>query len=112
MEKALQENNTVKFFEADMEFHSEIIHLSNNQTLENIMFQLTEKVQRIRYITTHAYHRVEDTIAEHDDIIKAIEKQNPEKAARAMKKHLTNVKQSVLKLFEDGTMELFGGVSF
>ncbi|NNF47080.1 MAG: FCD domain-containing protein [Desulfofustis sp.] len=46
---------------------------------------------------------------EHSAILEALEQGDPEQAARAMKYHLDQVREGVIKLFEDGTIDFFGG---
>lgn len=112
MSAALAKKDHVAFFQTDMEFHACIIKISDNATLETLMFHLNEKIQRIRHLTTYVYRRVEDTIGEHNAILDAIREKAPEAAQAAMKRHLDNVQKGVIQLFEDGAMNFFGGVSF
>jgi len=102
----------VAFFQSDMAFHGQLINYCANSTLQSFVSQLNEKIQRIRHLTTFVYHRLEDTLDEHDAILQAVEKSDPDAAARAMKYHLDQVKDGVVKLFEDGTINFFGGASF
>jgi len=102
----------VAFFKMDMAFHGLLIDYCSNRTLQNLVAQLNEKIQRIRHLTTFVYHRLEDTLDEHDAILDSIKEGDPDAAARAMKYHLDQVKDGVIKLFEDGTIGFFGGASF
>lgn len=111
MDAALKESDHVAFFETDMDFHAQIIHICDNKTLESLMHQLNEKIQRIRHLTTYVHRRIEDTVGEHAAILSAIDNQDAEAAQRAMKDHLDNVKQGVIHLFQNGAMNYFGGVS-
>ncbi|MGA7278538.1 MAG: GntR family transcriptional regulator [Desulfocapsaceae bacterium] len=111
MESAVAANDHIAFFQQDMAFHARLVNYCGNRTLENLVFQLNEKIQRIRHLTTFVYHRLEDTIGEHEAIVNSIEKGDSERAAQAMKYHLDQVRNGVIKLFEDGTMNFFGGVN-
>jgi DNA-binding GntR family transcriptional regulator len=110
MEKAVRDGDHVAFFEADMAFHARIIHMSGNATLEALMVQLNEKIQRIRHMTTYVTRRVEDTIGEHKAILDAVREGDPEAARQAMKYHLDKVREGVVQLFENGAMRFFGGI--
>lgn len=112
MERLVEEKDHVGFFRLDMAFHMQIITCCNNRTLESLVAGLNEKIQRIRHLTTFVYHRLEDTIDEHTAILRAIEQGDPDRAADAMKYHLDQVKDGVITLFEDGTIDFFGGASF
>ena len=109
MELMMQQKNHVAFFQMDMAFHMKIISSCDNRTLEQLVAVLNEKIQRIRHLTTFVYRRLEDTIGEHSAILEALEQGDPEQAARAMKYHLDQVREGVIKLFEDGTIDFFGG---
>lgn len=111
MEQSLNKSDHVAFFQTDMDFHSQIIHIGNNKTLESLMHQLNEKIQRIRHLTTYVHRRIEDTVGEHAAILSAIDAQNPDAARKTMKNHLDNVKQGVIHLFQNGAMNYFGGVN-
>lgn len=110
MEKAMREGDHAAFFEADMAFHARIIQMSGNETLEALMAQLNEKIQRIRHMTTYVTRRVEDTIGEHQAILDAVRGGDPEAARSAMKYHLDKVREGVVQLFENGAMHFFGGI--
>lgn len=112
MKAAVDKKDHIAFFEADMAFHAQLINCFKNKTLENLVVQLNEKIQRIRHLTTFVYKRLEDTIGEHDNILLAIAQHDPDAAEKAMRLHLGKVKQGVINLFEDGTINFFGGVSY
>lgn len=112
MRVSAESRDHVPFFQMDMAFHRQLIVYCGNRTLESLVAQLNEKIQRIRHLTTFVYHRLEDTLEEHDAILASIGEQDPDGAARAMKYHLDQVKDGVVKLFEDGTIDFFGGASF
>lgn len=112
MGETLKADDRVAFFHTDMEFHGEIIHICCNKTLEGLMHQLNEKIQRIRRLTTYVPRRIEDTIGVHDAILSAIRNRDEASAQESMKRHLDKVKHGVIKLFQNGSMTYFGGVSF
>ena len=97
------------FFEADLTFHEKIVCFHGNETLGQLMNQLNDKIQRIRYLTTYIDKRLEETIGEHQDVVNAIEENNPEKAERKLAYHLTKVKDGLAALFENQGSQLLGG---
>ena len=110
MEEALKTNDHLEFFRLDMAFHDSILAIADNETLENLMRQLNEKVQRIRHLTTYIYRRLDDTIGEHHKILRAIEEKQPEAAQQAMKDHLDGVRDGLVSLFEDKALSSLGGI--
>lgn len=109
MQNALKNQSHHDFFEADLTFHEKIVFFHGNETLGQLMNQLNDKIQRIRYLTTYIDKRLEETIGEHQDVVNAIEEHNPEKAEQKLGYHLTKVKDGLAALFENQGPQLLGG---
>jgi GntR family transcriptional repressor for pyruvate dehydrogenase complex len=109
MEEALKTNDHDRFFDADLNFHAQMMHFAGNETLEGLMSLMNEKIQRIRYLTTWVPQRLERTIVEHADIMDAIVEQQPEKAQAAIEVHIEAVRKGVNHLFEDERMTFLTG---
>lgn len=74
----------------DVEFHELIYRASGNEKLIQILNNLREQVQRFRVIYLKDYSGQKDIESEHEEIIEAIEKRDPEAAMSAAKKHIKN----------------------
>jgi len=109
MQHALKKQSHDDFFEADLTFHEKIVFFHGNETLGQLMNQLNDKIQRIRYLTTYIDKRLEETIGEHQDVVSAIEENNPEKAEQKLAYHLTKVKDGLAALFEKQGPQFLGG---
>jgi len=101
MEQALGVRDPDLFFEADLEFHAKLIRFCGNRALQDLAVQLTEKIQRVRFLTLYVHRRLEETIDEHSKILDSIEAQDPRSAQKALSTHLQNVKKGVEKLFAE-----------
>jgi DNA-binding GntR family transcriptional regulator len=101
MEQALGVRDPDLFFEADLEFHAKLIRFCGNHALQDLAVQLTEKIQRVRFLTLYVHRRLEETIDEHSKILDGIEAQDPRSAQKALSTHLQNVKKGVEKLFAE-----------
>jgi DNA-binding GntR family transcriptional regulator len=101
MEQALGVRDPDLFFEADLEFHAKLIRFCGNRALQDLAVQLTEKIQRVRFLTLYVHRRLEETIDEHGKILDGIEAQDPRSAQKALSTHLQNVKKGVEKLFAE-----------
>jgi len=101
MEQALGVRDPDLFFEADLEFHAKLIRFCGNRALQDLAVQLTEKIQRVRFLTLYVHRRLEETIDEHSKILDGIEAQDPRSAQKALSAHLQNVKKGVEKLFAE-----------
>jgi DNA-binding GntR family transcriptional regulator len=101
MEEALGDRDPDRFFDADLEFHAKLIQFCGNRALQDLSVQLTEKIQRVRFLTLYVHRRLEETIDEHSKILDGIVDQDPRSAQKALNAHLQNVKKGVAKLFEE-----------
>lgn len=110
MKKALEVQSHDAFFAADLTFHEKIIHIHGNETLAQLMTQINDKIQRIRYLTTYIDNRLEETIGEHQDVLDAIAEHDPDRAELKMAFHLKKVKDGLAALFENERAQFMGGL--
>lgn len=103
MKAALEKNDDDLFFDSDLYFHNYIIELYGNKTIEAMLKQLNDKLQRVRYLTKYIDGRVENTIDEHTRILEHIRKKDAEAAKNAYKDHLNKVKTGIEELFKDSS---------
>lgn len=95
--------NLLKFTQADQEFHN-ILHeayKSRSQILKNMMKSVEAHLLIIRLRTVVIPGRAKKTVAEHKEILKAIEARDANLAEELMRKHIKSVRESALKNFED-----------
>lgn len=108
MELALGGHDPDRFFEADLEFHAKLIQFCGNRALQDLSVHLTEKIQRVRFLTLYVHRRLEETIDEHSRILERIVAQDPRGAQKALNLHLRNVKKGVEKLFKERGLGFLG----
>lgn len=82
-----------QYWEADERFHNLIAEHSENRFLQTAYESLGGHVQRFRLFGALGVTDAESAIAEHTEILAAIERGNPEVARAAMAKHIANVKE-------------------
>ncbi len=93
--QAIQNDDRSAYYAIDNQFHMCIISQCKNAYLLQTYEILQGHDRRIRVLTgTKIEQRLEETITEHDTILKHLENRDVEKAAAAMKLHLTNSKSS------------------
>lgn len=110
MKKALRSKSHDLYFESDLAFHDKIILFHGNETLGQLMNQVNEKMQRIRYLTTYIDNRLEKTVEEHQDVITAIQEHNPDKAEEKMAFHLEKVKDGLATFLEKQNSSFMAGM--
>lgn len=94
---AIKKNDSVLSFEADTKLHELILTIAGNRRIHKIITNLLGQIHRIRFITGHMEGRIETTVNEHLEIIKAIKKRDPELAEIKMKEHILNTKKLLMK---------------
>ncbi len=99
-EKAIQTKNVRKIAEADVRLHQIILMATRNERLVQLVANLAEQLFRYRfeYIKDVGIH--EQLIAEHKMMYESILAQNPVEAARAVRLHIDNQEQAILRQIE------------
>ena len=88
------------YAQADLKFHTLIVKQSQNSWLMSIMNILNDHIQMLRLRTVALEGRPEHSLLEHRKIIEALEKRNPSLAESLMRRHIQNVRKSVLRNIE------------
>ena len=83
------------FLEKDDEFHQILMNVVDCpmawETVENIKAMM----DRVRYLTLEDISPPEDLVKQHEKIVIALKKHDPEMAARALHEHLSNILQTI-----------------
>jgi DNA-binding GntR family transcriptional regulator len=90
----------LKYPAADAEFHTLLLEACNNDVLKNMMEIVNIHLQVIRLRTVVLPGRAKQTVAEHYNILEAIEKGDAVSAERTMRKHVESVRKDALKNIE------------
>lgn len=98
----LEENNLLACVEADMAFHEIIYHAAQNKRLQQMLMNLREQMYRYRleYLKDRRMHKL--LIEEHDTIRHALQMHDAKKAGNAMRIHIENQKESMVRLITGG----------
>jgi len=89
--------DSVLSFETDTKLHELILNIAGNKRIQSIITNLLGQIHRIRFISGHLEGRIETTVKEHLEIIKAIAGKDPELAKKKMQIHISNTKKLLLK---------------
>jgi DNA-binding GntR family transcriptional regulator len=104
MEAEARAGNTERFFEINHDFHALLVHASGNEKLEEMHAQLVAQMGRLLKKSVELRGGVQQSAAEHQDILAAVDAGDPERAARLLEEHI-EVPQRVLRTAAAG--ELF-----
>lgn len=94
-ETALKGGDVTEVAEADVKFHDVIYHATNNQRLIQLLYNLREQMYRYRVEHLKQKEKHEILLAEHNDIVKMIEKRDAKHAMEVICKHIDNQVEAV-----------------
>ena len=80
----------VGYFELNQRIHQGILDAAGNPTLTQMQRALAGRVRRARYMANMTPERWAKAVAEHEDIIRAIEGRQAERLGLLLKTHLAN----------------------
>jgi DNA-binding GntR family transcriptional regulator len=82
----------------DNEFHFTVIDLVGNECLKQVMENMYDQNERIRFLLTRLPQRLQETVAEHVDIIDHMLARDQERAAEAMRRHLVQSRHAAFRI--------------
>jgi DNA-binding GntR family transcriptional regulator len=87
-EQILKEKKDIKrIFDLNHKFHQMIIEASGNRKLSDMLLLVRQQTQRYNYIYLSLLSRLEDSIAEHWNIINALKDRDAGRVEELVKKH-------------------------
>jgi len=104
VERHLREK-THQMIERDSEFHRTLFRACRNRYLFDMIDFLRTKAHVVRFNAWSLPHRIEQSIIEHREMIKAIEDRNLNQLERLIVKHLTFSKESYMSQLKGGDFE-------
>ena len=90
LKEACQKRDVIRYFDTNNEFHRLIADIARNERLYRLIEQLRQELQKTRMLSLRVPQRLDYSMREHDQILDAFLKKNPELAATAMARHLNN----------------------
>ena len=98
------DGETEAHFDADQNFHSEIINSSGNKRLCNAYDCLSFQLQRLRFLT-YLNHSLQDKASdEHQEIVNAMINDDYELSINMLKEHLQTSKRDYIAIFNGGAL--------
>lgn len=101
VERHLREK-THQMIEKDSEFHRMIFKACRNRYLYDMIDFLRTKAHIVRFNAWSLPHRIEESIVEHREMIKALEDRDLSKFEKLIVKHLTISKESYMSQLKGG----------
>ena len=100
--RGLENHDLLACVETDMAFHEIIYHAAQNKRLLQMLLNLREQMYRYRleYLKDRRMHKL--LVEEHDTIRHALKKHDASKAGSAMRVHIENQRDSMVRLITGG----------
>jgi len=96
MEHYTNKDDVLAFSEMDAEFHELILNICGNNRLIQIRKNLSDQAHRYRIRSLSIPGRLKYSLKEHQEIVEALKRKNPEHADRLSQKHIENVLANIL----------------
>ncbi|MBI4488171.1 MAG: GntR family transcriptional regulator [Deltaproteobacteria bacterium] len=97
---AYQAGDLGRYYEANSNFHRFIAEMARNERLYRLIDQMRQEIQKTRILSFHLPQRLDYSMREHDQILDAFLKKNPELAEATVVKHLKNQMEAIKKMLE------------
>lgn len=104
MERAIREKNVYKISDADNKLHNRISIGTNNRVLLKTMQMLEEQVLRYRVEYIKSIKNYMELISEHNDLIKALELRDEERAVEIIRHHIGSQKDRICEIIKEENM--------
>lgn len=88
LRQTAKSRDAAAYFEANSRFHRFIAELAGNERLYRMIDQMRQEMRKTRILALHLPQRVDYSMREHDQIVDAFLRRNPELAEAAVIKHL------------------------
>jgi len=102
LREAYQKRDLERYFEANSSFHRFIAEVAGIERLYHLIEELRREIRKTRILSLRAPHRLDYSMREHDQILDAFLKRNPELAQAAAVKHLENQMQVLKTVLDQG----------
>jgi len=86
----------------DREFHLRLARLQGNEIFEDLLRNLIERSLRFWFISLNAPSHVQSVQDEHDAILAALKKRDPQAAERAMRRHIESFRMTLMHYLQHG----------
>jgi DNA-binding GntR family transcriptional regulator len=103
LREACHKGDVLQYFDANSNFHRYIAELSHNERLYQLVEELRREIQKTRLLSLHMPQRLDYSMREHDQIMDAFLKKNPQLAESMMVQHLTNHLKALGKALDSGS---------
>jgi GntR family transcriptional repressor for pyruvate dehydrogenase complex len=99
MTEAARAEDTQKLSEQDIDFHFLIAQATQNRVIIHLLANIRSLMEKFMHEAFLVLHDQKRYLKSHRDIYEAIKQKNPQKASRAMKKHIQDVQKDLKQFY-------------
>jgi DNA-binding GntR family transcriptional regulator len=103
LREACHKRDLLQYFDANSNFHRFIAELSHNERLYQLIEELRHEIQKTRLLSLNMPQRLDYSMREHDQIMDAFLKKNPQLAESMMVQHLNNHMKALGKTLDSSS---------
>jgi DNA-binding GntR family transcriptional regulator len=103
LREACHKRDLLQYFDANSNFHRFIAELSHNERLYQLIEELRREIQKTRLLSLNMPQRLDYSMREHDQIMDAFLKKNPQLAESMMVQHLNNHMKALGKTLDSNS---------
>lgn len=100
LKEAYQKKDPGSYFEANRNFHRFIAEVAGSERLYRMIDQMRQEIQKTRILSLHVPQRLDYSMREHDQILDAFLKRNPDLAEATVIRHLQNQMEAIQTILE------------
>jgi DNA-binding GntR family transcriptional regulator len=100
MREALREGEYDRYSATNKRFHQVIYQASGNETLPELIISLQQRLVRLQLRTILIPGRPEQSLAEHEAILQALQAQDAGAAERAVRAHLSSLRVAIQQAWQ------------
>ena len=97
LKDACHKKDLARYFDVNSSFHRFIAEIARNERLYRLVEQLRQEMQKTRILSLRLPGRLDYSMREHDQIMDAFLKKNPQLAESTMVRHLSNQMETLRK---------------
>ena len=101
MVERYEARDRLEYFHLNQQIHTAFLRLSGNATLEEAHASIQSRMKRIRYVGNEEPRKWAAALAEHEEMIRALEARNGEALAAVVTRHLEKTWERVLPTLAD-----------
>jgi DNA-binding GntR family transcriptional regulator len=94
-------NRYREYAEKNNEFHYRISQTSGNEFLQNVIYELRDRVYRYRFLGIIIPSHIEEFISDHENIIQALRERDMVKTEENMRQHIRRLKEILVNVLRD-----------